>query len=520
MARMHDFTEDCYAVLGVARDAPDEEIRRAARSKQREAHPDLGGSSEAFVRVRLAAEVLTDPSMRAEHDAWLDSRGRGGRRLRVQRRGSRAAQGTRGRGRAGAAGPGGSAESAGGAPQQPFGPTGARRAPGTYVPKTEAAPPDRIPKPQADVRRMAWFRTAWREAPLQWPPAVAKLPALTARELGLVIAHTVVIVATVLLLSIPASIAVWRVPWFGGEPLALWPLVAVFALVGIAWMLCRVFVRARVFARIAYGATLVASIALGALSLGIALVTLTFSPDLFTDDTFVRTIVQVALFAAYAATGFALWRALEFRVRATIRERLLVDLAQSSAPGVDEPARVWGRPGQAAMGGEDTPIGVNPMRAKLAQQVVGEALGQLQRMPSVRIVHGIRAAGLGTVAHAVVAGRNIALIDAQLWRPGTYGVGVNGMITRDGGEITSAAAEFPHVVERFHRLFGETAKVKGWIAVLPESEGELDIDTSRTWQRVRLATLNDTLREVGDWLAPEGERVDRLLLRDLLRHRA
>ncbi|GGA67233.1 hypothetical protein GCM10011490_17250 [Pseudoclavibacter endophyticus] len=505
MARGHEFTEDAYAVLGVARGADDDEIRRAARLKQREAHPDLGGSSEAFVRVRLAVEVLTDPELRAEHDVWLERRTRGGaRRLRMQRRGAQAGPGGRGAAR-----------------RESTGPAGARRPPGTFVPRAETPPPDRIPKPRTDVRRMAWYRTAWSDAPLQWPPAVAALPPLRARELAVLLAHALVLVAGTLLLTLPGSIAEWRLPDpFGGDALSLWPAIAVFALLGAGWMLCRVLVRARVFARVAYVVTLAVSIGMSAFALVIALFSLAVSPELFTDAVFLRSIVQVAVFGAYAATAFALWHTFAPRTRAVLRDRLLVSLAAESAPPLDDRSRVWGRPGQTAMGGEDTPISVNPMRAKLAQQVVGEALGQLQRMPGVRIVHGLRAAGLGTVAHAVIAGRSIALIDAQLWAPGTYGVGANGMVTRDGEDVASAAAEFPHVVERFHRLFGETARVKGWITVLPESEGDLNVDTSRTWQRVRLATLNDTLREVGDWLAPEGERVDRLLLRDLLRHRA
>ena len=55
--------------------------------------------------------------------------------------------------------------------------------------------------------------------------------------------------------------------------------------------------------------------------------------------------------------------------------------------------------------------------------------------------------------------------------------------------------------------------------MLAEREGELTVDNALTWERVRLATCQSMLREVGDWLAAEGEQVDRLLVRDLLRHR-
>ena len=82
--RKHVFTEDLYLVLGVSRSASLEEIRRVGRARQRESHPDLGGSSDDFVRVRLAVEVLTEESTRREHDAWLS--GGGSRRVRSQQR--------------------------------------------------------------------------------------------------------------------------------------------------------------------------------------------------------------------------------------------------------------------------------------------------------------------------------------------------------------------------------------------------------------------------------------------------
>ena len=46
------------AVLGVGPGAGADEIRAAYRSAAKRAHPDRGGSSEAFRRVRMAADVL------------------------------------------------------------------------------------------------------------------------------------------------------------------------------------------------------------------------------------------------------------------------------------------------------------------------------------------------------------------------------------------------------------------------------------------------------------------------------
>jgi len=46
------------AVLGVGMDASAEEIRAAAREKIKAAHPDQGGSTEAFTRVKEARDRL------------------------------------------------------------------------------------------------------------------------------------------------------------------------------------------------------------------------------------------------------------------------------------------------------------------------------------------------------------------------------------------------------------------------------------------------------------------------------
>ncbi len=65
--------EDPYKVLGVARDAPDEEIRRAYRKLAKQLHPDVNPSNsssaeEKFKKVSAAYDIVGDPEKRKQYD--------------------------------------------------------------------------------------------------------------------------------------------------------------------------------------------------------------------------------------------------------------------------------------------------------------------------------------------------------------------------------------------------------------------------------------------------------------------
>lgn len=61
-------TSDCYSALGVPFGASDEKIKEAYRKLAKANHPDLGGSTERFLRIQRAYEHLMDPSTR-KHQA-------------------------------------------------------------------------------------------------------------------------------------------------------------------------------------------------------------------------------------------------------------------------------------------------------------------------------------------------------------------------------------------------------------------------------------------------------------------
>jgi molecular chaperone DnaJ len=103
-------SEDFYEVLGVSRDATEEDVKQAYRDKATEYHPDVSDhpdAEEKFKKIKKAKEVLTDDEKRemydrVGHEQFVEAEKRGG-----------AGQGGPG-GAAGQGGPGGNVGGMGG----------------------------------------------------------------------------------------------------------------------------------------------------------------------------------------------------------------------------------------------------------------------------------------------------------------------------------------------------------------------------------------------------------------------
>ncbi len=66
--------EDLYSILGISRNAKDDEVKKAYRRLARKNHPDVNpgdkGAEERFKRVQEAYDILSDPKKRAIYDQY------------------------------------------------------------------------------------------------------------------------------------------------------------------------------------------------------------------------------------------------------------------------------------------------------------------------------------------------------------------------------------------------------------------------------------------------------------------
>ncbi len=63
-------SEDYYDILGVSKNASQEEIKKAYRKLAHKHHPDKGGDAERFKKINEAYRILSDQSKRSQYDRF------------------------------------------------------------------------------------------------------------------------------------------------------------------------------------------------------------------------------------------------------------------------------------------------------------------------------------------------------------------------------------------------------------------------------------------------------------------
>ena len=69
-------SENLYDILGVPKNASQDEIKKAFRKKAKENHPDKGGDEDVFKKISSSYEILSDDEKKKNYDAYGDPKGR------------------------------------------------------------------------------------------------------------------------------------------------------------------------------------------------------------------------------------------------------------------------------------------------------------------------------------------------------------------------------------------------------------------------------------------------------------
>ena len=77
-------TSSLYERIGVAKDASDNEIKKAYRKLALQHHPDKGGDAEKFKEISEAYAVLSDPEKRSRRSSAMAQRRQALRNLQSQ----------------------------------------------------------------------------------------------------------------------------------------------------------------------------------------------------------------------------------------------------------------------------------------------------------------------------------------------------------------------------------------------------------------------------------------------------
>ena len=145
-----------------------------------------------------------------------------------------------------------------------------------------------------------------------------------------------------------------------------------------------------------------------------------------------------------------------------------------------------------------------------------DLLARLIPNRSVRIFHGVRTVGadLPAIPHAVIAGRQLILIESVVWPPGRYETAVGGRICCDGTYTGQSAGPFLAALRQWRKTVPQGHDVSA-IIVVHARGGAIRLPACPTRDLVWVRA-EDAMGDMGQRLARSRQRASSALLAALI----
>lgn len=181
--------------------------------------------------------------------------------------------------------------------------------------------------------------------------------------------------------------------------------------------------------------------------------------------------------------------------------------------------KVLGKPGNGITDAVDDTGRATPAIGQVAEQMTGDVLESLLKIPGVRIFHGLRFPGNATndVDHAVIYGNKVALVESKLWNSGEYAWNNRGEIVRDGGyRDINATTQFPLAVKKYANALPD-ARVGGFLLIHSKTPDGVFTDNTyfEAASGIGIVTPQMAIETIGKWFL-EDESKENIVNRRLL----
>ncbi|MGH3094719.1 MAG: J domain-containing protein [Streptosporangiales bacterium] len=150
----------------------------------------------------------------------------------------------------------------------------------------------------------------------------------------------------------------------------------------------------------------------------------------------------------------------------------------------------------------------------VGQRIGADTVWMLTALPGTRVFHGLRIPGRsGTLDHAVVCGRRVALVNSRYWEPGRYAWTPHCTLLRDGKHFAGGDVRLGDAVSAYAGIGGKAVEVRGYMLVAPSRPGRVLAATGAGGT----VTVGDPLavvEAIGAWFrgSADSDLVDRRLL--------